>query len=393
MESNEEGFEKAELILRYMRNELNEAQEKEFLSWLDENPENKELLNKLRQEHGLQEEYAFFASTGREAAWEDLKLKLQQERPVVPLRRRVLKYVVAASILLFSTFGLFYFLKHEKKQEQIAVQKQTIKPGGNRALLTLSDGRQISLDDAANGELAQLDNITILKTEGGQIVYQVKNTDSSSPLTYNTISTPRGGQYKVILPDGSAIWLNALSSLRYPTSFTNQEHRKVELTGEAYFEVAKDKTRPFVVSCNNQTVHVLGTHFNINGYTDEGVTRTTLTEGAVRVTSGQGSVNIKPGEQALLGADQKLTVSVGDTEEAVAWVNGNFVFNSRDLGTIMRSVSRWYGTDIQYVDNISSRKFTGSISRYESVYEVLEMLELTGLVHFKVEGRRVLVME
>ncbi|WP_256009377.1 FecR family protein [Desertivirga xinjiangensis] len=406
MEFNEQGFQKAELILKFMRNELSKAEEQELFSWLEEDQENKEFFDKLMKEPGLQEELAFFQSTRRDEAWDEITKELEpvgywaeQDRSNHSSNyRSLLRYAAAASVLLILSFGAFFLLKKEKQQEVIAVKKQEIKPGGNRAMLTLADGRQISLDDAANGELAKLENISIVKTAGGQIVYQIKdnnsnNTDPSGPIAYNTISTPRGGQYKVILPDGSSVLLNAVSSLKYPTSFSASKQRKVELTGEAYFEVAKDKARPFIVSCNNQTVQVLGTHFNINGYSEEGVTKTTLLEGAVRVKSSGGSVDIRPGEQSLLASNETLSVSAVDTEEAVAWVNGNFMFNSQDLGSIMRSVSRWYDTDVQYIDNIASRKFTGSISRYENVTEVLNMLELTGLVHFKVDGRRILVMK
>jgi len=319
------------------------------------------------------------------------------------LRRSKLKWIaVAASVLLF-TFGSLYFLNHRDKKLTVATNKpinlkNDILPGGNKAILTLANGKQIVLTDAHNGTLALQHNTEIKKTADGKIVYTINSpgpsVNQNSGIQYNTITTPRGGQYTVVLPDGSKVSLNAASSLTYPAAFTGDE-RKVELTGEAYFEVTHNPVKPFKVSSNGQTVEVLGTHFNINAYSDERTVKTTLLEGAVKISKGSRIAVLKPGQQTQISNNElnpEINInSNADIEEAVAWKNGLFMFDGDNIQHIMRMVSRWYDVDVQYNGAIQDDAFGGSVPRLENVSEVLKTLQLTGKVHFKIEGRKIIV--
>lgn len=301
---------------------------------------------------------------------------------------------IAASLFLLLSVGLFFY-NHQKQQPETrpaSLGLNDAAPGGNRAILMLADGKIINLDSAKTGTLISQSGLRIIKTKDGQLIYNASPVSQDSPITYNTISTPRGGQYRINLPDGSAVWLNAISSLKFPVSFTGKE-RNVELSGEAYFEITKDTGKPFLVRSKQQTVEVLGTHFNINSYDDEQGVRTTLLEGSVKVisSSNQRQVILKPGQQSQLEGSTFLVKEV-DAEESMAWKNGFFVFNAESIPSAMRKIARWYDMEIVYEGNIGDQDLTGSVSRFQNVSEVLKMLKLTGIVHFKVEGRRITVI-
>lgn len=311
------------------------------------------------------------------------------------------RMVAAAAVLLIVGTSLYLYKSGISSffKDDLADAKH-IAAGKNTATLTLSNGRQINLSDASKGLLADESGISINKTSDGQLVYEVKGgTAAGNENRLNTISTPKGGQYQVVLPDGSKVWLNAASSIKFSSDFAGHNQRKVQLMGEAYFEVAKDKSHPFIVQTDKQNVEVLGTHFNINAYRDEELTKTTLLEGSVRVSlpgdvtetrRNDAFVILKPGQQAVL-ADGPLAINQTDMEEAVAWKNGYFKFNSESLSSIMRKLSRWYDMEVIYKGGISRDRFGGTISRYKNVADVLEMLESTKLVKFKVEGRAIIV--
>ena len=318
------------------------------------------------------------------------------------------RIVVAAAILIIVSIGTFFYLNYINKpisKQIISNVKNDISPGGNIATLTLADGRKISLTDAENGQLAEQSGIKIHKTADGQLVYEVRHleggtTERSLPaveMTYNTIETPPGGQYQVNLPDGSKVWLNSASSLRYPVRFTGTE-RRVEISGEAYFEVAHNSKMPFRVINNSQTVEVLGTHFNIMAYPDESSTNTTLLEGSVKITKENKSKIISPGQQTRVMNGDIAVLSV-DVNEAVAWKDGFFMFKNEDIQSIMRQISRWYNLEVQYQGTIPKKSFGVKISRSRNVSEVLEVLESTGSIHFKIipgdslgRERRIIVM-
>lgn len=305
-------------------------------------------------------------------------------------------YAAAAVILLILSSGL-YFNNLKKKTTVIAKTesprfKNDVLPGDNRAILTLDDGSQINLDDAQNGVLASEDNTDIRKTGSGQLEYSASGKLIET-VKYNTLSTPMGGQYQLSLPDGSRVWLNSGSSIRFPTAFIGKE-RVVELKGEAYFDITKNKKMPFIVRTNNSMdIKVLGTQFNVMAYDDEKSINTTLVEGSVQILKESGTAFLEPGQAAILNKGTgKIKVSEADIDEAVAWKNGYFMFSNENIESIMRKVSRWYNIDVDYQGNLSNKDFVGTISRDKNISELLKMLELTGAIHFKVDGRRVTVM-
>ncbi|WDF78959.1 FecR family protein [Mucilaginibacter sp. KACC 22773] len=272
--------------------------------------------------------------------------------------------------------------------------RRDIAPGTNTAVLTLSNGKRINLSKAGTGQLASQSGIRIYKTTSGQITYKtVGNSERGHANTINNISTPKGGQWQVVLPDGSKVWLNSASSFNFPASFENQKERIVQLSGEAYFEVAKDKLHPFIVKTDKESVQVLGTHFNINSYPDEPAVKTTLAEGRIKVTDLAGETKqLVPGKESVL-RNGSLTIADANVEEALAWKNGYFRFNDEKIQSVMRQLARWYDVDIKYAGNVPTDGFNGKVSRSKNISQVLKALEATQTVHFKVEGRRVTVMK
>lgn len=318
-------------------------------------------------------------------------------------RKPWLRYFAAASIFLFLGTGIYLHQRSSApgkvKEAKMIATTTDVEPGSSKATLTLADGSVIDLNNAADGAIAGQDGIKIFKSKSGQLVYQIQERKQGQPeageLSYNTITTPMGGQWQVILPDGSGVWLNAGSSLRYPTRFSN-DGRHVTLTGEAYFEIAKNinpatgKREPFLVITENQKIEVLGTHFNVNAYSNEKLTRTTLLEGKVKVSAPQSSASIelKPGFEALL-TDQHFRVIEADMQAALAWKNGDFMFDGQDLKATMRQIARWYDVDIVYQDMPDNVLIGGTVSRENKLSAVLKALELTGKVKIKTEGRRI----
>lgn len=308
------------------------------------------------------------------------------------------RLLVAAAVLVVIAAGIYLFRDPGEPETLVKTEQENdLAPGGNKATLTLADGTKISLTDAQNGELAQESGISIVKTSDGQVVYTVSGTNQpAQSASYNKIETPVGGQYQVNLPDGSMVWLNSASSLRYPVQFAGSE-RKVEITGEAYFEVSHDASRPFRVVSGAQTVEVLGTSFNIMAYDDELATNTTLIEGSVRVSGGDGSKVIKPGQQSSVSKNN-ISVKEADIDGATAWKNGYFIFKAEEIGSIMRKISRWYQVKVEYEGVDMGKVFGGKISRSRKVSEVLKLLESTGSIHFKLipgeqgKERRLIVM-
>lgn len=316
-----------------------------------------------------------------------------------PVTRRLWFRVAAAALLagIVATFVLLHFVKKTVADSRSALAgQQTILPGHDGATLTLADGSKVVLDSLGNG-LLTVQNGTKVVLNGGQLTYQAGDT-SAAAVTYNTISTARGRQFKVTLPDGSQVWLNAASSLRYPTAFTGDE-RSVEITGEAYFEVAKNEKMPFKVKANSQLeIQVLGTHFNVNAYEDEEAIRTTLLEGKVKVTPVLGSQLaahrsqlLSPGQQAQIINNQLSIINNADVGQVIAWKNGVFNFQDATLETVMRQLARWYDIEVVYEKGIPNIAFEGEINRQNELANVLHILERLG-VHFKLEGRRLTVL-
>jgi ferric-dicitrate binding protein FerR (iron transport regulator) len=309
---------------------------------------------------------------------------------------------VAASILAMLSVGLYFYTKRTidtqvaVSKSQTVREKSIIKPGGDKAVLTLSDGSKIILEDAKKGLLANQAGVSIQKTADGELLYSFAENASSvsealpQEVIYNKIETPFGGKYQINLPDGSKVWLNSASSLRFPALFSG-DTREVELNGEAFFDVAKNPNKPFKVITKDQIVEVLGTQFNINSYADEETFKTTLIEGSVKIIYKDRVVLLSPGQQfqPILKSSKVIEA---DTEEVTAWKNGYFLFKDEDIQSIMRKVSRWYNVEVSYSGNIPDVGFGGNISRSKDINEVLNVLQLTNAVHFKVQGRRITVM-
>jgi transmembrane sensor len=299
---------------------------------------------------------------------------------------------VAATILLCLSIGAYFFLPIRPQQQIIKNNIHDLEPGSNKAILTIGNGQKIVLTGARNGMLAVQGNMVVDKTADGKVVYQ-SDQNSSGELTniiYNTMTTPRGGKYDLVLADGTKVWLDAASSVTYPTQFSGNE-REIEMTGQAYFEVAHDASKPFRVKVNGQTVEVLGTHFNINAYTDESVIKTTLLEGRVKVSKNMESAMLQPGQESVIvQADDKIKVQDADVEAATAWKNGHFHFKADNIHTVMRQLARWYDVDIEYDGKIPARSFSGDIDRNSKASEVLKILSLSD-IDFKIEGKKIIV--
>lgn len=306
------------------------------------------------------------------------------------------RIAVAASVaIVIFTAGYLYFSSHESTNTQAIAKSKRIVPATNSAKLTLSNGKEIILSDAVNGELANEYGVLISKTADGKLIYKVKESNGSTK-SINTLTTARGETYDVVLPDGTLVTLNAGSSLKYPSSFTASSKRKVELSGEAFFDVAKDKRHPFVVTTVGQEIEVLGTHFNISAYLGE-ATKTTLIQGSVKVSSTfksdgvPGIVILKPGQMATSDGEKINIIDLTNINNQMAWKNGYFVFNGKRIEDVMKEVSRWYDVDIEYQGNMSHVVLGGSVSRSKSIEELLAKIEFTGSVHFKIIGRRIIV--
>ncbi|MBB6127908.1 FecR family protein [Mucilaginibacter lappiensis] len=308
---------------------------------------------------------------------------------------------VAAILIFFSAVGFYFLFNRYHKvadQKDLAVTKSSqILPGSAKATLTLANGKVILLDSAADGMLTKSGHTVVNKAHNEGLVYNTL-ADNHQPATntdtvYNTLTTPRGGEYKVKLPDGTNVWLNSSSSLSYPVEFAGNE-RHVKLTGEAYFEVAKNKDKPFYVCVNNACVKVLGTHFNIAAYTDDAELTTTLLEGSVLITKNSKQRLLKPGQQAIVKNNADLiNISDARINQVMAWKNGYFVFNDDNINTIMKKLSRWYDVDVEYQGSFENQRFGGTFYRSKGITKLLNNLEKIGKVHFKITGRRIIVMQ
>lgn len=307
-----------------------------------------------------------------------------------PKKYRLWPAVAAAMVIFTLSIAGFFYYNYKIKADKASYRaKNDVKPGGNKAYLTLANGKRIELNDAKDGELAKQAGVVITKTASGQLIYTIeKSNKAAAANAYNLIETPKGGQYQIQLPDGTSVWLNAASVLKYPVSFAALKERRVELHGEAYFEVAKDQQHPFIVNTDKQDVRVLGTHFNISAYSDEPLAKTTLLEGSVKVNT---DYILKPGEQFAISKAGKVGVSLVNVEDVIAWKKGYFEFHDENVYEIMRKVARWYDVQVIYEDEISLNKMEGTLSRFGNVSRILDVLESTGLLTFRIEGKKIYI--
>ncbi|MGN6416174.1 MAG: FecR family protein [Pseudobacter sp.] len=302
------------------------------------------------------------------------------------------RLAVASAVLFIISVAAFYYFQPDKGKgsDPLTITQSDVSPGISGATLTLANGKQIRLHDAANGELASEAGVTISKSANGQLVYSIAGTGREDGA-FNTLTTAKGETYQVRLPDGSLVYLNAASSLKYTPSLIENGKRTVQLKGEGYFEISKDLSHPFVVKSDAQEVEVLGTHFNVNTYEDEQSGRTTLLEGAVKVSVKEGgSVIIKPGEQAVINGTG-LKVTQVDAGGEVAWINGDIQFDNKRIEDIMRLIARWYDVEVIYEGDRPDAKWYGSVSRARNLSQVLRMMEKSREVYFRITGRTVYV--
>jgi ferric-dicitrate binding protein FerR (iron transport regulator) len=384
----------AYLVSGYLRQVLSAEEHDELDAWITASDANLRLFEALTDPAELEGDLAVFASTDEEAGLARVKegLRFGAKR-----RRLWLRYSVAACVLLLAGYFLHsFFMEHKETLPVVATGGSgALRPGGLQARLTLANGATIDLAKARTGLLDSSAGAEVLKTGEGQLTYAQPGEGVEA---YHILETPVGGQYSVLLPDGSRVWLNAASRLRYPVAFTGVE-RVVELSGEAYFEVSKalkdGQRQPFIVRCRGLSVEVLGTRFNVQAYADEAGVMTTLLEGRVRLADAERAGNARellPGQQASLGADGQWWLDSGvDTAAAVAWKNGQFRFINTTIGDAMRQVSRWYGAEVVYEGDTVAYHFNATIYRDEPVEKVLAVLSATKRVQFRVEGRRIYV--
>ncbi|MEC5145139.1 FecR domain-containing protein [Chitinophaga sp. 212800010-3] len=357
--------------------------------------EEKALLLEWYNAYNEQELTAEIEAAGDEAE-ETLKARMYQRvaavtqpaaTKTVPLWRRHWK--AAAAVLILIGTSTWYLWPHTTKPRPMAAKPAVITPGEDKATLTLADGSVLNLDSVSTGQLA-LQGMHVLKTSKGQIVYKDDHTTTTNG--YNVLRTPRGGQFKVTLPDGTDVWLNATSSVSYPTSFA-KSGRKVTVTGEAYFEVASDASSPFEVKVNNVDILVLGTHFNVNAYEDEKAIRTTLLEGAVLVRTSAAYGHLEPGQQASVAAGSNNIEwhKHIDVNNVIAWKNGYFSFENADIPSVMRQLARWYNIDVTYAGAIPEGDFTGEIGRSLTQEQLLKVLAQAGIRCKMEEGRKLVI--
>ena len=386
------------MLDRYLKNQANTKEKEKLDEFFEENSNSIEASKSIENVSKLEDKIFNYIQFG-------IKEQVKKESTL----NRMPYLQVAASILvifLFSTTIYFYRSSLASKSQlpiaQSVAKLEDKQPAKNIAILTLGNNSQIVLDEASNGEIAQEGGVSILKTDKGELVYKIRNSNnlSTNDLNkYNTISTPMGGKFKVILPDGSLVLLNAASTLKYPVHF-DEKLRKVSFTGEAYFEIAKleDKRKkrvPFYVYSNDQIVEVLGTHFNINSYDNEEYSKTTLLEGSVKIINEKSAAPakiLKPGQQAVIKrGDVQTKIMIADEAQALAWKDGYFLFKNTNIKDVVNELERWYNVDIQYEDEMEFENITGYISRNVKISSVLKMLQLSGIVNYEISGSKIII--
>jgi transmembrane sensor len=337
--------------------------------------------------------------------WNELYLKITDEQAAAPVRKLFpfRKIAIAASLLVMVAAGAWYYLMRSTTTSTTAPVMATtadIPPGRDLAILTLADGRQVVLDSSANGDIAEQGGIRILKQADGELNYLQQNGHSNATGMLNTLSTPRGGHYRLTLPDGSKVWLNAASSIRYPAAFNNKE-RRVEITGEAYFEVARFRNLPFYVTSPYGEVQVLGTKFNVNAYPNEPVVTTTLLEGKIGLTTRfrENPLILEPGQQAVYQQPNaqkpeylnEIKVQQADMDPVIAWTRNAFLFSNTSLAVAMRQIERWYDVEVILKGDIAHEAIMANLSRDIPISRVMHKLSLTGHLHFAIEGKKIIV--
>jgi len=393
------------LIIKYHRDEISESEYQELMEWRNQSVENWKLFDKLSDPDYVKGEMKELPDLQvlKKEGWEKIVSTIGNEDvailPVISRHTRRTRYFIAASVASLLVAGVWLYTKNRpvtKSEISPALAsnfKNDVAPGGNKAVLTLSDGSHVVLDSAGKGAIADQGTARVVKLDDGQLAYNAtgeKPAAEASAIAYNTLTTPAAGQFQVTLPDGSKVWLNNASSLRYPVAFTGKT-REVELKGEAYFEIAPNAHQPFKVKAGETLVDVLGTSFNITAYADENNIKTTLLSGSVRVSKEDIRTVLKPGEQAQVNEAGKLNVVKDvDVDGVIAWKNGWFHFEHADLKTVMRMLARWYDVNVVYEGMVPDRQFGGDIERKLNLSQVLEILQKNH-VSFEIGGKKITV--
>ena len=377
------------MLKRYANSESTEEEEKELFRLLEQSSSEAEtkatLISLIEDTNDFQRD-----EQRKNRIMSTVFGRVVTDRSKEATRSRVVRLerlAIAASVVLLMSVGIFLFWHLsdlETQQNPVAFKENDLQPGGNKATLTLADGKQVVLDSLSVGKPLR-QGASVIVNHSGHLAYNTE--DKSEDIAYNILTTPRGGQYKLTLADGSKVWLNAKSSIRFPSHFIGKE-RRVQITGEVYFEVAKNAAMPFMVEVGETEINVLGTHFNVNAYD---IVKTTLIEGSVLVAREDARMVLKPGQQAQVTTSGKLDLlENADLNETLAWKNGLFQFNNADIETVMQQVARWYDVEVIYEGKVT-KLFGGSIPRDMSASNVFKALELTGGVHFKIEGKTIIV--
>jgi len=388
------------LVNRYFSDSCTFAEKEKLARWIDKASSDDEIKKALEEAWHSHEPVVNMPEDMAERIVSSLfqpvenELATEPAMTLAPIRRvRFIRrswWAAAVFILLAGAGGYFFF--SSKKQQNIANTKKALPydapPGQNGAVLTLVDGSKVTLDSAGNQQIADQGNVQVTN-QNGQLAYTIGDKKEEQ-VSYNILSTPRARQYQLVLPDGTKVWLNASSSIRYPTAFIGNS-REVEITGEAYFEVVHNEAKPFIVKTGEILIKDIGTAFNVNAYDDEPSIKTTLIEGLVQLSAGKTGRLLKPGLQGVVknGANE-ITIEKVNTAEVIGWKNGVTVFDNEDIQTIMRQVSRWYDVDVVIEGNISDRHFVGGISRKSNLSDLLKILEFEN-VHFVTDGKKIVV--
>lgn len=377
------------LILKYLNEELTESESAELNAWIKADPAHEQLFQELTNESEIRKELAIMDAFSVEEAKQAFLNKLKP----VPMKRRNLKwYYAAASVVVLLALGLLLRNSSPEKEAPLNIveelkKAELITPATDKAILTMADGQKIEISPSTSGLISKQDKVDLV-AEDGEIRYNVQG--AVDKMQYNTLTTPKGGQYKLVLEDGTKLWINAASSITFPVAFIGNE-RKVVLHGEGYFEVAPDAKRPFRVEMDHGMVEAIGTAFNVNSYEDDPISKTTLIEGKVRVQSNKEDIILIPGQQANISTagDIKKITDV-DTDAELAWKNGQFVFKSATVPEIMKQLSRWYDIDVKFQQESPKDKFSGIVNRSGNLSEVLRILNEGG-IRFKINNRTIII--
>jgi transmembrane sensor len=400
-----------DLLMKHLQGNLSHPEQEQLNHWVQQSDRNRRLFASVNDEEQLRQLvllYGYSETTDNEAIiLSKIRQGMSAGQPLAPVRKMhgLWRWTSVAAIILVVAGVGYYIINNKSKNNTTTAANTTapadIQPGRDGAVLTLADGRQVVLDSLGNGVVATQDGAQVTLKDGA-LAYA---KDGSTTAVYNTLTTPKGRQFQLILPDGSKVWLNAASSLRYPTVFVGNE-RRVEVSGEVFFEVARNTKMPFKVTIppppgaargGIADIEVLGTQFNVNAYSNETAIRTTLVEGSLKVVNRESAIGNKPfvvltpGKQAALTADARLTVADADVDKVVAWKRGIFNFEDASLEEVMRQIERWYDIQVVYEKNVPDIKFGGKMSNDVSLQGLLRSLQESD-VHFRLEGRKLIVL-